>query len=115
MKHEYRLGLVSVSFRQHTPKEIAAAVKDAGLSYIEWGSDIHAPKDDEARLLEIAALDEEYGLICSSYGTYFTLGETPIEELSQYISAAKTLKTNVLRLWCGSKSPQKHRGAGCST
>ena len=31
-KNEYKLGLVSVSFRQHTPKEILEAVAGAGLS-----------------------------------------------------------------------------------
>lgn len=100
----YVLGLVSVSFRKHTPKEILEATKAAGLSCIEWGSDVHAPCDDEARLREIAEMQKEYGIFCSSYGTYFRLGETPTEELEQYISAAKILGTDVLRLWCGKKN-----------
>jgi sugar phosphate isomerase/epimerase len=76
----------------------------AGLSCIEWGSDIHAPCRDTARLYEIAALQKEYGIACSSYGTYFRLGETPIDELKDYIAAARILGTDVLRLWCGRKS-----------
>jgi len=103
-KNDYRLGLVSVSFRQHSPKEILEAAKAAGLSCIEWGSDVHAPCDDTARLMEIAELQKERGIVCSSYGTYFCLTETPIEELESYIQAAKILGTNVLRLWCGRKS-----------
>ena len=35
----YNLGLVSVSFRKHTPEEILSSVRDAGLTYIEWGSE----------------------------------------------------------------------------
>ena len=31
----YRLGLVSVSFRKHTPEEIIKAVKSAALTCIE--------------------------------------------------------------------------------
>lgn len=101
---KYTLGLVSVSFRQHSPKEILEAARAAGLSCIEWGSDVHASCRDIERLREIAALQNEYGIFCSSYGTYFRLGETPIEELETYIQAAKMLGTNILRLWCGVKS-----------
>ena len=108
-ENKYKLGLVSVSFRQHTPKEILEVAESAGLSCIEWGSDVHAPCNDTERLTEIVALQKEYGITCSSYGTYFRLGETPIEELKDYISAAKILGTDVLRLWCGTKS-----GADCS-
>ena len=101
---QYRLGLVSVSFRQHSPKEILEAMKREGLSCIEWGSDVHAPCDDRERLLEIADLQRRYGIACSSYGTYFRLGETTMEELPLYIAAAKVLGTDILRLWCGTKS-----------
>jgi len=101
---KYQLGLVSVSFRHHSPKEILEAAKATGLSCIEWGSDVHAPYRDIERLREIAELQREYGIFCSSYGTYFRLGETPIEELEAYIQAAKILGTDILRLWCGRKS-----------
>lgn len=103
-KNKYDLGLVSVSFRQNTPKEILDATQKAGLNCIEWGSDVHAPCHDIKRVKEIAALQKEYGIACSSYGTYFRLGETPIGELEQYIRAAKLLDTNVLRLWCGGRT-----------
>ena len=102
-KLPYRLGLVSVSFRSHTPREIVEAMKAVGLSYIEWGSDVHAPCTDMEKLREVAALQKEYGIECSSYGTYFRLGETPIGELEHYIEAARILETNILRLWCGRK------------
>ena len=103
-KRKYKLGLVSVSFRQHSPQEILDAVKAAGLSCIEWGSDVHAPCRDLARLHKIAEMQKEYEVFCSSYGTYFRLGETPVEELEAYIDAAKILGTNILRLWCTRKS-----------
>lgn len=104
MSNKYTLGLVSVSFRQHSPEEIIKAVKQTGLTCIEWGSDIHAPCGDTKRLNEIAALQKEYGIFCCSYGTYFRLGQTPLAELTDYISAAKILGTRILRLWCGVKS-----------
>lgn len=100
----YQLGLVSVSFRQHTPEEIIKAAAEAGLECIEWGSDIHAPAGELEKLEAIAELQKKHGLYCSSYGTYFRLGVTPLSELEGYISAAKVLGTNVLRVWCGDKS-----------
>lgn len=104
----YELGLVSISFRKNSPQEILAAMKQAGLTCIEWGSDIHAPKDDEARLQELAALQKQYGIRCCAYGTYFRLGQTPMEELPGYIAAAKILGTDILRLWCGTKNSEEY-------
>ena len=43
MTDKSKLGLVSVSFRGHTPREILEEMKKVGLSCIEWGSDVHAP------------------------------------------------------------------------
>ena len=103
MIHIFKLGLVSVSFREHSVGEIIEAVKNAGLSCVEWGSDIHA-KPDDLKALDIIkkqCLNAEIE-ICS-YGTYFRLGETPLAELPLYINAAKALNTDILRLWCGTK------------
>ena len=99
-----RTGLVSISFRKHSPREILEVMKKAGLAFIEWGSDVHAPPSDHEKLNEIVNLQENYGIACSSYGTYFKLGETPLSELPSYITAAKILGTDILRLWCGTKS-----------
>lgn len=99
----YQLGLVSISFRKYSPEEICIAMQQAGLSHIEWGSDSHAPCDDPAQLKALVALQKKYGIRCSSYGTYFRLGITPLYELDRYITAATVLGTDVLRLWCGSK------------
>ena len=102
---KYNLGLCSVSFRKHTPEEILHAMKAAGLSLIEWGSDVHCPPE---RVEEIAKLQKQYGIKCCSYGTYFRLGVTPICELERYIKAARALGTNVLRLWCGDKNSKDY-------
>ena len=101
----YNLGLCSVSFRKNTPEEILQAMKAAELSVIEWGSDVHCPPE---KANEIARLQRQYGIRCCSYGTYFRVGVTPICELEKYIKAAKTLGTNVLRLWCGDKNSEDY-------
>ena len=115
MSNLYTLGLVSVSFRGHTPEEILAEMKACGLSVIEWGSDVHAPADQQETLQKIVKLQAQYGITCSSYGTYFRLGVTPIGELEAYIAAAKLLGTDVLRLWCGAKSGADMTGEECET
>lgn len=99
-----KAGLCSVSFRKLSPRMICQAAADAGLSCIEWGSDVHMPIKNPQRLQEIVQLQQEFGISCCSYGTYFYLGSTPIEELSDYIRVAKILGTNILRLWCGKKN-----------
>lgn len=99
------LGLVSISFREFTVEQIMQAVKNAGLTCVEWGSDVHAPCNDAEKLAEIVKLQQQYGLQCSSYGTYFRLGCDDIAQLPDYIRAAKVLGTNILRLWCGKKDP----------
>ena len=99
----YQTGLVSVSFRSLSPREVIEAAANANLKWIEWGSDVHAPCNNISRLEEIAALQKEFGIACSSYGTYFRIGVNPVEELHDYIRAAKILGTNILRLWCGNK------------
>lgn len=97
-------GLVSVSFRKLEPNEIIELCKANDLRLIEWGSDVHAPCDNEARIEEIVALQKENDMICSSYGTYFRLGVHNTEELHKYIKTAQKLGTSILRLWCGEKN-----------
>lgn len=104
----YQNGLVSVSFRPLSPEEIMQAMSACGLKYIEWGSDVHAPCTDDARLSEIVELQKKYGVTCCSYGTYFRFAVTPMEELPAYIRAAKILGTNTLRLWAGKRSDDKY-------
>ena len=99
----FKLGLCSISFRSLSPIEIIENMKKTGLSYIEWGSDVHAPIE---KVKEIARLQKQHNITCCSYGTYFVLGQTPLSELKKYIDAAKVLGTNILRLWCGNKNSE---------
>ncbi|MBR5459301.1 MAG: sugar phosphate isomerase/epimerase [Clostridia bacterium] len=87
----FNTGLCSISFRDRSVFDIVDAVKKASLDAVEWGSDVHAPVGS-------GRID---GAKCSSYGTYFKLGVTPICELESYIETARVLGTDILRLWCG--------------
>lgn len=110
----HKLGLVSISFRKHAPEEILAAMQGAGLSYIEWGSDVHAPCDDEEKLHKLVTLQAQYGVICSSYGTYFRVGQNRPDEIRPYIRAAKILGTHILRVWVGDKNFEDYDNASLS-
>ena len=105
---EFKTGLVSVSFRSLSPEEIIDLCVSSGLKYVEWGSDVHAPASDRARLCRIADLQKQSGIVCSSYGTYFRIGTDPVEKIEEYIYAAKCLGTEVLRLWCGDRSSAEY-------
>ncbi len=87
-------------------------MKKAGLSVIEWGSDVHAPCDDLEKLKKIVDLQDAYGIKCCSYGTYFRMGKNSPEEIIPYIKAAKSLGAEVLRIWCGCSSSEKCRKCG---
>ena len=96
-------GLVSISFRSLSCEQLIENLKKCGLKNIEWGSDVHAPVDNEERLYEIRRLMEENGINCCSYGSYFRISVNPVDEIYKYIKAAKILGTNIIRLWCGNK------------
>lgn len=101
----FEKGLTSVTFRSLSPEKIIELCEQNGLTYIEWGSDVHAPATDTDVLYEIAEMMKKSDKVkCSSYGTYFRLGTNDISELGSYIAAAKILGTDVLRLWCGNKN-----------
>lgn len=101
--NSYRLGLVSVSFRPYTPEDILKAMTKAGLNYIEWGGDVHAPAGDMEKVGQLPALQKEYGVACSSYGSYFRIGVSAFDELPYVVEAAKKLGTNIIRLWAGNE------------
>lgn len=96
-------GLVSVTYRALSHREVIDLAVAAGLELIEWGSDVHAPAGDAERLADIVAYSRERGVACCSYGTYFRLGHDPLDALGAYIAAARVLGTRVLRIWAGCK------------
>jgi len=102
------LGLVSISFREHSPAEIIAAVKKTPLTCIEWGSDVHAPCTDLEKVRQIVRLQQAAGIRCCSYGTYFRVGVNRPEEVLAYIEPARLLGTNIIRLWCGDRKPEHY-------
>ncbi len=96
-------GLVSISFRRYSVDEIIAACREVGLSHIEWGSDVHVPAGNAAIADEVARKTREAGLACTTYGSYFRLGQHTPAEFAPYIDSAKRLGARVIRVWGGTK------------
>ena len=96
------LGLVSITFRQLTPAQIIPLVKEAGLTAIEWGSDVHVPQTDLENARRVGEMTREAGLTVSSYGSYYRLGTG--QDFRPYLDAAEALGAPVIRIWAGTKN-----------
>lgn len=100
-------GLVSITFRDLTPRAVIDLVKQAGLDGIEWGGDVHVPPGDEHRAKEVRQMTEEAGLVVSAYGSYYRLRPDDDEEhaFESVLATVVTLGAPVIRVWAGNQSP----------
>ncbi|MDD5706514.1 MAG: TIM barrel protein [Kiritimatiellae bacterium] len=96
-------GLVSISFRELTARQIVDAVVEAGLDGIEWGGDIHAPHGDLTRAHELDAMTREAGLRVASYGSYYRAGfsESQGLQFERVLDSARALQAPTIRIWAG--------------
>ena len=94
-----RAGLVSITFRKKTPREIVELMKRAGLSYVEWGGDVHV-KPGAGSAAEVRRMTEGEGLRTSAYGSYYRLEEN---EFEPWLDEAEALGAPVIRVWAGRK------------
>jgi len=109
----FRSGLVSITFRQLSVREIVDLVRQAGQAGIEWGGDLHVPPGDPSKAEEVRRMTEEAGLEVAAYGSYYRCGsqepdEPPFEKVLQ---TAVQLKAPSIRVWAGRKSPAQHTEA----
>lgn len=95
----FQSGLVSVSFRELSPEEIIELTARAGLDCIEWGGDLHLPPADVERAHMVAERTQAAGLRISSYGSYFRIGVTPIEQFADILATATALSAPLVRVW----------------
>lgn len=93
-----RPGLVSVTFRALSPREIVALCAQNGLQGIEWGADVHAPPGDLARAREVAQMTRDAGLEVAAYGSYFRCDGS---DFAPVLEAALELGAPLIRVWAG--------------
>lgn len=98
-----KTGLVSISFRKFTVKDIVSAVAKAGLSGIEWGGDVHVPHGDLIRAKEVAAQTKDYGLEIPCYGSYYRAGwrDPANPSVQAVVDTAAELGAPLIRIWAG--------------
>jgi sugar phosphate isomerase/epimerase len=97
-----RAGLVSVTFRQRDPAEVAALARSNGLEQIEWGGDVHVPPGDETNTKRVRALTLSAGLSVAAYGSYFRLGAS--QDFEPVLQTARWLGAPTIRIWAGSRA-----------
>ena len=98
-----RAGLVSVSFRKLTARELVEVAAASGLSCLEWGGDIHVPHGDCDTAREVAKMTRDQGLEVAAYGSYYALGQSESQGLSfaAVLETAKALEAPTIRVWAG--------------
>lgn len=104
-----RPGLCSVTLRNHSPREIIQLAREAGLKGIEWGGDIHVPPGDLATARSVGQQTRDAGLEVVSYGSYYRLSHHAPDSMlfASVLEAAVALQAPVIRVWAGTKSPEK--------
>ncbi len=96
-------GLVSVTFRKHTPREIVSFVTRAGLESIEWGGDIHVPPQNPLLAGDVRKLTVDSGLAVAAYGSYYRLGISDPSSFGAVLETAQALGAPTIRVWAGHK------------
>lgn len=94
-------GLVSITFRQLSPRQIVELVAQAQLTGIEWGGDIHVPHGDIAQARRVAQMTTEAGLRVAAYGSYYRVGHPEDVAFEAVLESAVALGAPLIRVWAG--------------
>ena len=92
-----KTGLTSITFRKLTAEQVIEVAKQANLTGIEWGGDIHARPDDLENCKRVGELTRAAGLEVLSYGCYYFVGKG--SDFNQFSLAAEALGCKVIRIW----------------
>jgi len=101
-----KTGLVSVSFRKLSPREIVDVVSKAELDGIEWGGDVHVPHGDLRQARQVRRFMEDAGIKTAAYGSYYKAGENRQtgQVFENILATAIELESDIIRVWAGSVS-----------
>jgi len=98
-----RSGLVSITFRALSPRQIVDLVAQAGLAGIEWGGDVHVPHGDLRQARRVRNMTREAGLDVASYGSYYRVGVDGMGPFEPIVDTAVELGAPVVRVWAGDR------------
>ena len=96
-------GLVSVTFRQLSPREIVDLVVLSKLEYIEWGGDVHVPPTNLKNAAEVRRITTDAGLIVACYGSYYRAGGIDRASFENVLETTVELGAPLVRVWAGGK------------
>lgn len=104
-------GLVSITFRQLSAREVLSLAAQNGMCGIEWGGDVHVPHGDLETAGEVARLTAEAGLQVAAYGSYYRFedglpgasGAGPA--FAEVLETAAVLGAPAIRVWAGTRGP----------
>lgn len=102
-------GLCSVTLRQLSAEAVIQAASRAGLGSIEWGDDVHVPKDIPAGPERLGAATRAAGLRVAAIGSYFRAGEhedatLEADEWARLVAAARAMGAPRIRVWAGRRA-----------
>ena len=100
----FKLGLCSVTFRKKTAEEVVALSEKAGISFIEWGGDVHVKALDDAK--KVKDLCDRADIKISSYGSYFNSAVYDEGKWRDTCEIAKEMGAGSIRIWLGKKNSQ---------
>lgn len=103
--NSFKLGLCSVTFRKMSAAKVVEIAKKAGVSYIEWGGDIHVTNTEEARIVK-SICDNEGIKICS-YGSYYRVGCADKSKWEEICQIANAMNASSVRVWLGDKDSEQ--------
>lgn len=100
-----KIGVASVTFRNKTVSEVVEIAKNAEVSYIEWGADVHVKTAEDAKAAK--ELCDANGIKISSYGSYYRVGSHDKENWEQICKNAEIMGASSVRVWLGSKDSEE--------
>lgn len=96
-------GLLSVTFRNLSPAQIAALAASSGLGAMEWGGDVHVPPGRADIAGEVRKITADAGLRTAAYGSYFRVAAGTDDEFAAVLESAEALGAPSIRVWAGTK------------
>lgn len=99
-----KIGMTSLTLKEHEIEEVISCAKSAGLCGIEWGvADRHVVLNDKSRVQKIRKISEKVGLQIFSLGSYCRMEDK--QECKAALDTALLLGAPVIRVWAGKRSP----------
>lgn len=97
-------GLVSITFRQLSAREVVALAAQAHIAGVEWGGDIHVPPGDLQRAETVRQMTVDAGLHPAVYGSYYRVWPQSPCSFNIILDTAAALGAETVRVWAGKKA-----------